>query len=79
MSAIDAFALSMLTVVFLSFGMIGLLFLNMARRASRRDLELEQLIQEVATKSEDSTSIRPNNQSTEESWEREVDWWKKSQ
>lgn len=76
MTAIDAFALTMLAVIFLSFGVVGLLFFNMARSASRRDPEIEELMHEAIAGDEDAVPPGPTA-SPHEAWEREGDWWKK--
>lgn len=76
MTAIDAFALTMLAVIFLSFGVVGLLFLSMARNASRRDPEIEKLMHQAIAGDEDAGPPAPTA-SPGAAWEREGDWWKK--
>lgn len=76
MNAIDALAISMLTAVMTSFGVITLLFINMARSGAKRDPELEKLIQEASS---DSANLARNHETqTDETapWERKPDWWK---
>jgi len=74
----DAFALSMLAVISLGLGVVGMLLLCMAKHACCRDFEVENLIEEVTTmgkpKPAPATKSRPSNR---EPWEKDGDWWKK--
>jgi ABC-type lipoprotein release transport system permease subunit len=76
MNAIDAFAISMLAVIFTGFGVIALLFLSMARNGSRRDLELEKLMHDAVAENErQGQSLHPSRPARE-AWARDEDWWK---
>ena len=75
----DWFALAMLGFMLLSFGVLLSLGFSMLRNSSRRDGEVDKLIDEVtaAEKTEipaQATSLKPQL----EPWEKESDWWKKS-
>ncbi len=79
-TAVDAMALTMLGVMFLGFGVISLIFLNIRRHATRRDAELEALLEEVEAEAEKPQEEKPApvpETPPREPWERETDWWKK--
>ncbi len=76
MNAIDALAISMLAVLLAAFGVVALLFMSMARNASRRDLELERLMQEATAENDHAPSPAGAKEPRRAAWEREVDWWK---
>lgn len=70
----DVFALVMLGVVAMSFGVLGLLWWSMRRHAARRDPEVDALLEEVA-RGEDGDEVAPAKPAAAE-WEKEGDWWK---
>ena len=43
----DAIAIAMLATILLSFGVVGMLFACMARNASRRDADVDRLLEEL--------------------------------
>jgi len=76
-TASDAFALSMLAVIFLGLGVVGMLLLCMAKHACRRNLEVENLIEEVTTQQKPKpTPVSKSRQPKREPWEKDSDWWK---
>lgn len=77
MTAIDALALSMLAVLLASFGVVMMLFLNMARHASRRDPELEQLMEDADRLLESREAPVGSMETPREPWERDGDWWRR--
>lgn len=73
--AADAFALSMLCVIALAMGTIALLFFCMRREASRRDPQVDALLEEVEREERQAMEPKPVG-SAREPWERSSDWWK---
>lgn len=74
-AAADAFALAMLTVIFVSMGVVAMLFFCMRRNASRRNPHVDELIEEI------SLPPRPAETTHAETarpapWEKNSDWWK---
>ena len=77
-SAVDAFALSMFGVIALAMGTIALLFLCMRREASRRDPQVDALLEEIERDERDErrrTCAEPARVAREP-WERNPDWWR---
>lgn len=77
MNPIDALAISMLAVICLSFGVVGLLFIKMARNASRHDPQVEELIHDALDEGKPPEPAAPAKSPPLDAWEREGDWWKK--
>ncbi len=77
-SAVDAFAVAMLLMMTLSMGVIALLFYTILRNARRRNRDVENLIDEVAEDAAAEPAASPAK-ATLEAWEKEADWWKKSE
>ena len=77
-SAVDAFAVAMLLMMTLSMGVIALLFYTILRNARRRNRDVENLIDEVAEDAAAEPAASPEK-ATLEAWEKEADWWKKSE
>lgn len=76
----DGFALAMIAILMLSLGTVLGLLISILRHGSKRDREVEDLIDEV---SRDETSSDPApagkaDPATREPWEKDGDWWKKS-
>ncbi len=73
MSPADGMVLAMLTMMSLAMGVIALLVFCMRRNASRRDPEVDTLLEEVA-----AAEKQPARNETPEPkpWERDSDWWK---
>jgi len=77
-SEADAFALAMLCVMLLSMGMIAMLFFLIRKSNSRRDAQVDDLLDEVAR----DAKPRPEPSTPKpvlEDWEKEADWWKKNE
>ncbi len=75
----DGFALAMIAILMLSLGTVLGLLISILRHGSKRDREVEDLIDEV---SRDETSSDPapagkTDPATREPWEKDGDWWKK--
>jgi len=75
-TAADAFALAMLCVMLLSMGVIAMLFFLIRKSSSRRDAQVDELLEELARdeKPQPAASIPAP---ILEDWEKEPDWWKK--
>lgn len=71
------FALVMLGVILLSFGIILMLGFCMSRNASRRDGNVDRLLEEVE---EDEKATKEGKiaagEVKRELWEKDGDWWK---
>jgi hypothetical protein len=78
-SATDGFVIAMLAVIFLSFGTVGMLVICMRRNATRRDPQVDDLLDEIASdeKRQKSPPQPADQVKPAEPWERESDWWKK--
>ena len=74
-NASDGFAIGMIAVIVMSFGVIVSLFISMRRHAARRDHQVDELIEEVREREMRAGSPKPG---TTESWEKDGDWWKKT-
>ncbi len=88
-SAADAFALAMLCMMFLSMGVIALLFFTIGRSAGKRNAQVDELIDEVTNDAKDTKAPQATKDAGEEpaaapgkavleEWEKEPDWWKKT-
>ena len=77
-AAADGFVLMMLLMMFLSASVVALLIICGLRNASRRDHQVDELIEEVSSKSEppEPTPAR-GEEPKSEPWEKDGDWWKK--
>lgn len=73
----DAFAVAMLIVIFSALGVVALLLLCMRWRASRRDPQVDALLEEIAEEAKMPVAHRPDSRPLQ-AWERDADWWKKN-
>ncbi len=73
-TASDGFAIGMIVVIGMSFGVILSLFTSMRRHAKRRDPHVDELLQEIRHQEQQLKHQKPE---TTEAWEKESDWWKK--
>jgi hypothetical protein len=73
----DAFAVAMLAVIFSALGVVALLLLTMRWRASRRDPQVDALLEELATESRQAAEAK-TAPSERAAWERDADWWRDS-
>jgi hypothetical protein len=71
----DVFAVSMLLVIFCGMGVVGLLLLTMRWRASRRDSQVDELLEELAAEEKKQAAVGAVEEKRKP-WEKEADWWK---
>ena len=69
----DAFAIAMIVVMFSAFGVIALILVTILRNASKRNREVEELIEDIGKEKEEA----PVAKKSREPWEKDGDWWKK--
>ena len=70
----DAFAITMIVVMFSAFGVIALILVTILRNAAKRNREVEELIEESGKeRSKEKTAAAR----AREPWEKDGDWWKK--
>lgn len=77
-SDVDGFAMTMVLILVLSFGVVALLLVSIFRSGKRRHDPVEDLIDEV--RREDDARKMPASTAApqqREPWEKEADWWKK--
>lgn len=73
----DGFAVAMLGVILLGFGVLLMLGFCMFRNASRRDGDVDRLLDEVAEVEKAAMRGREAGKKSErEPWESDSDWWK---
>ena len=76
----DAFAWSMLGIIGLAFGVVGMLGMSMRYHVRRRDAAVDELLDELER--EQKASERQAAATTlaapqREAWERDADWWRR--
>lgn len=77
MTESDGLALAMLVVLLISFGVIASLLAFMLRSSSRRDSEVDRLLEELAREEKAEKSVKPGPAAEEkQEWEKDGDWWK---
>lgn len=79
MNEADGFAVAMIAMLTLSLGVVlGILF-TMVRNGSKRDPEVDRLIEELEReeKKPPAPKAAPAEGLAREAWEKEADWWKK--
>jgi hypothetical protein len=78
-AASDGMILTLLGMIFLSFGIIALLIVCGLRNAARRNPFVDELLEEVAEaeRKKPEDSLVHEGDKTSQPWEREGDWWKK--
>ncbi len=73
----DAFAWSMLGMIGLAFGVIGVLALSMRHHVQRRDAAVDSLLEELEQELQEPTQPTAVAHVTKrDAWERDGDWWK---
>jgi hypothetical protein len=78
LSDVDGFAMSMVVILVLSFGVVALLLLSILRSGKRRHDPVDDLIDEVRRSQEPEKIPAPSAApETREPWEKDGDWWKK--
>lgn len=73
-SETDAFTIAMLAVMVCGLGVVVMLLVTILRNASKRNSEVDDLIDEVE---EDEKKEKAVVGKTNEPWEKDGDWWKK--
>lgn len=78
--ASDGFAIAMLGVIALAFGVIALLFFCMRRAAAKRDPHVDALLEELENEEREAAKLSRMKHTAPPAnpWERDADWWKKS-
>lgn len=72
----DGFAISMIAILALSFSFILVILVAMLRNGSRRDEEVDKLIDEVdPNQKEQPAGDRGDEKRSPEPWEKPADWW----
>ncbi len=74
----DGFALAMLVVILLSFGVLIMLGFCMFRNASRRNGDVDRLIEELTDDEKNSGvgKVAAGDKLRREVWEKDGDWWR---
>ncbi len=78
--AADGFAMAMVVILILSFGIVALLAARIYRSGKRRENEVERLLEELRREEEEEQRkhpASPTGAEQREPWEKDVDWWKK--
>ena len=70
----DAFTIAMLAVMVCGLGVVVMLLVTILRNASKRNADVEDLIDEVG---KDEKKEKAPVGKTQEPWEKDGDWWKK--
>ena len=77
-SDVDGFAMTMVLILVLSFGVVALLLGSIFRNGKRRDHQVEELIDEVRRSQQPGKIPAPSaTPDAREPWEKDGDWWKK--
>lgn len=77
-NATDGFALAMVVILTMSFGVVALLLAGIYRSGKQRETEEEKLIAELRREEdEEKHPASPTGGEEREPWEKEADWWKK--
>jgi flagellar biosynthesis/type III secretory pathway M-ring protein FliF/YscJ len=75
---VDGFAMALVLILVLSFGVVALLLVSIFRNTKRRESEVEKLLDEVTRKDQTPKHPAPSAPpDTREPWEKDGDWWKK--
>ncbi len=75
----DGLAIAMLATILLGFGVIVMLLGCMHRNASKRDNQVDRLLEEMEQNEKEGGKAKARSSRsspTTEDWEREGDWWK---
>ena len=77
-SDVDGFAMTMVLILVLSFGVVALLLVSIFRSGKRSSDPVEDLIEEVRRSQEPEKIPTPSaTPEAREPWEKDGDWWKK--
>jgi len=72
----DGLALTMLSMIMLSFGVILTLLVCMLRSSSRRDAEVDRLLEDFEEEGKKNEPAKTASEEKKEDWEKDGDWWK---
>lgn len=79
-TAADAFAISMIGVIFLGMAVVAMMFFCMRRSALRRDPQVDALLEELDASEREHPAPPPRKRGRRarptQTWERDGDWWK---
>jgi hypothetical protein len=75
-SEVDGFAMALVLILILSFGIVALLLGSITRHGKRRDREVEDLLEEVRDQEAEKLPSPAATPETREPWEKDGDWWK---
>ena len=77
-SDVDGFAMTMVLILVLSFGVVALLLVSIFRSGKRSSDPVDDLIEEVRRSQKPRKVPSPAaTPETREPWEKDGDWWKK--
>lgn len=77
LTAADSLTIAMLVMIALGLIMVASLFLFIRKSASRRDRQVEELLDEVSKEEQQGKFPAPPKPPQPEPWEKDVDWWKR--
>lgn len=72
----DGLALAMLAMIMLAFGVILTLLVCMLRSSSRRDAQVDLLLEEFQEESKKMQPAKTASAEKKKDWEKDGDWWK---
>jgi|GEM_PF-551546 len=76
MTETDGLALAMLAMVTLAFGVILTLLVCMIRNSSRRDAEVDRLLEDFQEDEKKGEPAKTAIEEKKEDWEKDGDWWR---
>lgn len=76
LEASDGFAIAMITMILLAFGMLASLGFCMRANAARRDHQVDELLEEISDEEQRRKQVPAEEAPPAEAWERDGDWWK---
>ena len=76
-SSADGFAMAMVVILVLSFGVVALLVAGIYRSGKRRENEVESLLEELRREEEERHPAPSGGGEERAPWEREEEWWRK--
>lgn len=74
LTEVDGFALAMVVMLALSFGVVLLILVAILRNGRRRDAEVEELLS--ASGGRETEPAPASKPPSRESWEKDPDWWR---
>lgn len=77
MTEVDGLALTMLAMIMLSLGVVVMLLACMLRNASKRDQDVDHLLDEMEREEKSGKPAKAGTaEEKKQPWEKEGDWWK---